>query len=155
MVSLGEEEGSSKDYQDNVFDFPATAEECRKADKIQNMKLKGFQLILHLAALAPLAPLSSEDHKSSSLFGLEQLLIELQKEDGKERFPIKIQQALDRARTEHITLVNCYQKSLSLLNEWALAAKRFSEKLTHDPNPHEFSKIISYAESVETNVHKQ
>ena len=43
----------------------------------QKIKLKAMQFILHLSALAPLAPLVSEGEFSSSLFGLEQLLMEV------------------------------------------------------------------------------
>ena len=139
--------------ENNVFDFPESLQESSKIEKTQNMRVKGFQLIMHLAALAPLASLTSVDHKSSSLFGLEQLLIELQKEDSKERLPLKIQRLLDRARMEHLALAKCYQKSLSLLDEWSVAAKNFSEKLTHDTNPHDYSKMIQYTESVGKNVH--
>ena len=59
------------------IEFPITEEAVEKKLIAQRIKLKGSRLILHLSALAPLAPLISGEQLSSSLFGLEQLLIEV------------------------------------------------------------------------------
>ena len=65
--------------QQIVFSEPSQARPLSKSalDEISSMKLKGMNLILHLSALAPLAPLSSSETENSSVFGLENLLSEV------------------------------------------------------------------------------
>jgi hypothetical protein len=65
--------------QQIVFSEPSQARLLSKSalEEIVDMKLKGMNLILHLSALAPLAPLSSSETENSSVFGLENLLSEV------------------------------------------------------------------------------
>ncbi|KAJ1444021.1 hypothetical protein B484DRAFT_441276 [Ochromonadaceae sp. CCMP2298] len=87
-----------------------------------DLQLASSRLLLHLSALAPVAPLSLDSPMRSCVSGLEALLEEvaevaLPKLSRPQQQ--RIQQAGDRARAEQVATVRCLAQTSRSLRQWA------------------------------------
>lgn len=94
--------------------YPTTNKEAQKNIALTDLCEKSRDLLLHLSCLAPLAPLAVNPIYSSSLTGIEILEKEIAvafnhfgKSSGAGSARHRVQGALDRSRSEQMTLVRC------------------------------------------------
>jgi hypothetical protein len=89
--------------------------------------MQSQSLTIHLACLAPIAPLTSNFPLESSLSGLDTLISEILNTPRiSKEATLRIQSASDRAIAEQMTLIRCLTANQSSLSNWAKLSTEFS-----------------------------
>lgn len=107
--------------------FPTNISVALAQQSLEQLTMKSQALIIHLACLAPIAPLNSHYPLESSLSGLDTLINEILNTPRLSKETIlRIQSASDRAKAEQMAIVRCLSANQTSLNNWAKLSTNFT-----------------------------